>query len=80
MLKPADLVLEFMMNALRLHEGFPTALFPARTGVPLCDIQSMLDTAIERGLILHENDRILATKAGFSYLNDLLQIFMSVDG
>lgn len=67
---------EFMMNALRLTEGFPMRLFPQRTGLPLAVIQTELDRAEARGLLRVGPDHIRTTERGRRFLNDLLQLFL----
>ncbi len=76
---PEDIVLEFMMNALRLRQGFSTYLFASRTGLSMSNIQARLDIAVTNGLVLYENECIKPTAAGYSYLNDLLEVFMPAD-
>ena len=74
---PADEVpFEFMMNALRLNAGFPTALFQERAGLPLTAVLRELDEAERRGLIERDHARIAPTLLGRRFLNDLLQIFL----
>ena len=72
----ADLVLEFMMNALRLVDGFETALFSANTGLPLSAAQAPLQRAEELGLIDWNAERIVPTARGRDYLNTLLGLFL----
>ncbi len=67
---------EFMMNALRLTGGFETALFQERTGLPITSVQTQLDEAEQRGLLVHDIHRIKPTVLGRRFLNDLLQIFL----
>ena len=67
---------EFMMNALRLTEGFATETFMERTGLPITHIQRQLDEAERRQLIERDYQRIAPTLAGRRFLNDLLQIFL----
>jgi len=67
---------EFMMNALRLTEGFEVGLFAERTGVPLNAVLSELDEAERRGLVTRDHQRIAPTPLGRRFLNDLLQIFL----
>jgi oxygen-independent coproporphyrinogen-3 oxidase len=71
-----DRVFEFMMNALRLTEGFSTRTFLERTGIPVMRIQHQLDEAEQRELITRDQMRIAPTLAGRRFLNDLLQIFL----
>lgn len=71
-----DRAFEFMMNALRLNDGFDSKLFEERTGLPLIVIQTQLDQAEERGLLARNAFRIKPTILGKRFLNDLLQIFL----
>ena len=68
---------EFMMNALRLTEGFPLALFEERAGVPLTVVLRHLDAAERRGLIERDHRRVAPTVLGRRFLNDLLQLFLT---
>lgn len=71
-----DLGFEFMMNALRLIDGFPDSLFEERTGLPITLLQKQLDAAEQRGLIDRNHQRIAPTRRGQRFLNDLLQLFL----
>ncbi len=68
---------EFMMNALRLNDGFEAGLFAERAGVPLNTVLKELDEAEKRGLITRDHLRIAPTLLGRRFLNDLLQIFLA---
>lgn len=74
-----ELGFEFMMNALRLNEGFDSALFHERTSLPLLAIQRELAEAEKRGLLFRDHQRIAPTKMGQRFLNDLLEIFIRQD-
>ena len=67
---------EFMLNALRLTEGVPVALFAERTGFPLTLVQKPLDEAERRGLIARDHQHIRPTPLGQRFLNDLQAIFL----
>ncbi len=67
---------EFMMNALRLTQGFDTALYTERTGIPISLLARSLDQAEQRGLIQRDLQRIAPTPHGQRFLNDLLQLFL----
>ena len=71
-----DVGFEFMMNALRLTEGFEAKLFVERAGLPLNVVLKELDEAERRGLITRDHRRIAPTPLGRRFLNDLLQIFL----
>jgi putative oxygen-independent coproporphyrinogen III oxidase len=72
-----DLPFEFMLNALRLVDGVPTASFGERTGLPLAAIAPALRRAVERGLLDPDPATIRATPLGLRFLNDLQQMFLS---
>jgi oxygen-independent coproporphyrinogen-3 oxidase len=72
-----DLKLEFMMNVLRLNAGVHPSLFQQRTGMPVSDIQSQLQSAEDQGLLQWNITTLKPTEKGQRYLNDLLQLFMS---
>ena len=67
---------EFMLNALRLREGFPLALFTERTGLPLSAIDAALTRAAERGLIECDLEAVRPTARGFDFLNDIQSLFL----
>jgi len=71
-----EIGLEFMMNALRLNDGFPVALFEERAGMPLTAALMQLEEAERRGLIERDHQRIAPTALGRRFLNDLLQVFL----
>jgi oxygen-independent coproporphyrinogen-3 oxidase len=75
-----DLGFEFMMNALRLAQGFEVALFAERTGLPLAAVERPLREAVQRGLITRDHVRIAPTPRGQRFLNDLLQLFLPPGG
>ncbi len=77
---PKDLGFEFMMNALRLAEGFEVGLFDERTGLALTAVERPLREAMQRGLITRDHVRIAPTKRGQRFLNDLLQLFLPPGG
>jgi oxygen-independent coproporphyrinogen-3 oxidase len=71
-----DLCFEFMMNALRLNQGFASELFTERTSLPLLLIRSELEQAEKRGLLVRDVQRIAPTELGRRFLNDLLEMFL----
>lgn len=75
-LSNADRAFEFMMNALRLNDGFESKLFQERTGLSLTVIHAQLDQAEERGLLVRNAFHIKPTILGKRFLNDMLQIFL----
>ncbi|MGB7816069.1 MAG: radical SAM family heme chaperone HemW [Methylotenera sp.] len=76
-IEQADLSFEFMMNALRLNNGFETRLFQERTGMPLEAISMRLAEASNKGLITQNHHLVRPTLLGQRYLNNLLEIFLN---
>jgi len=70
------LAFEFMLNALRLRDGFEPARFVERTGLPLSAIDRPLGEAERRGLIERDLQRIRPTARGFDLLSDLQSLFL----
>ncbi|MEA3411444.1 MAG: radical SAM family heme chaperone HemW [Pseudomonadota bacterium] len=71
-----DLPFEFMLNALRLEEGFEYELFEERTGLPRDAISPRVRTAENDGLLRIEGGRIVPTELGGRFLNDLMARFL----
>ena len=71
-----DVGFEFMLNALRLTDGVPAALFAERTGYPLTLVQRELAKAEALGLIERDPARIRPTELGRRFLNDLQALFL----
>ena len=72
----AQLPFEFMLNTLRLREGFELQLFRERTGLPLSSIEPALAEAERRGLIQRDDVRVVPTVRGFDFLSDLQALFL----
>lgn len=78
-LNQSDLILEFMMNALRLNEGFLQDDFERNTGLSFSDIELVVGEAINKSLLKKIKNRIKTTEKGRTYLNDLLEMFMEIN-
>lgn len=72
----ADLPFEFMLNALRLTEGFRRKLFAARTGLQWAKIADRLATLEARGLLEIDATMCKASARGLQFLNDVLLSFL----
>nr|WP_034335529.1 radical SAM family heme chaperone HemW [Herbaspirillum sp. B39] len=68
---------EFMLNALRLTEGFSPNLFAERTGMSLNQIEKSLNLAEQKGMLYRDHALIRPTDLGRRFLNDLQEIFLS---
>ncbi len=73
----ADLPFEFMLNALRLREGFALAQFRERTGLAPSAIEDALQEAERKGLIERDLVHVRPTGRGFDFLSDLQALFLA---
>ena len=67
---------EYMLNALRLKEGFELARFTERTGLPFTAIQKAMQEAEAKGLLARDLQRAWPTEKGFDFLSDLQALFL----
>ena len=73
----ADLPFEFMLNALRLRDGFALQDFTARTGLPVTAIARGLQEAERKGLVQRDMGHVRPTERGFDFLSDLQELFLA---
>ena len=73
----AELPFEYMLNALRLKDGFALADFSERTGLALSAIEQGLAQAERKGLIDRDLHRVRPTVRGFDFLSDLQALFLA---
>jgi len=76
----ADLPFEFMLNALRLKDGFSLQQFSERTGLAMTAIQKGLEEAERKGLIERDLARVKPSVRGYDFLNDLQSLFLPPHG
>ena len=74
-LDPADLPLEFFLNALRLNAGVPVHYFGERTGQPLAVIAEPWGDLVRQGLAAPLTDRLATTPTGHRFLDTVLAAF-----
>jgi putative oxygen-independent coproporphyrinogen III oxidase len=72
----SDLPFEYMLNALRLKEGFALQDFRDRTGLPLSTIEKPLREAEAKGLVTRDLVRVKPTEQGFDFLSNLQELFL----
>jgi putative oxygen-independent coproporphyrinogen III oxidase len=77
--EPARRPFEYMLNALRLVEGFSLAAFEARTGVARTAIAAQLQAATAQGWLDIEGDRVRPTELGRRFTNDVVELFLDED-
>ena len=71
-----DLPFEYMLNALRLREGFSLTDFCARTGLPLSSVDAALREGLARGWLAQDGAWVMPTGHGFDFLSDLQSLFL----
>ena len=71
-----NVAFEFMLNSLRLKDGFSSSLFESRTGLLIESLSSELGRAENLGLLENKNNWIKPTSKGFNFLNELQEIFL----
>ena len=77
MLSDEDLLFEFMLNTLRLLDGFPESLFVDRTGLSARQLSAAMQGPLEKGLVERNADQIWRpTALGQRFLNDLQTEFL----
>ncbi len=72
-----DLPLEFFMNALRLKKGVPEDFYSQRTGQDLKQVRKTLNHLQQLKLLEQDTGRLSTTPEGFTYLNAVLEQFLS---
>jgi len=70
-----ELPLEFLMNALRLRDGVPMALFEQRTGHPIDAIIDTVNELRHEGLLVADENRLQSSALGFRFLDSVLTRF-----
>jgi len=74
--EPDELVFEFMLNALRLTQGFDLTLFEQGTGLPIKVIEPTLNQLVEKQLMQIDKNTLQTTALGKRYLNTLVEAFL----
>ncbi|MEJ2790299.1 MULTISPECIES: radical SAM family heme chaperone HemW [unclassified Pseudoxanthomonas] len=67
---------EFMLNALRLQEGFALADFTATTGLPVATIEAALEQARRHGWLDLSDTHVRPTALGRRFTNDVIELFL----
>lgn len=74
---PVDqLPLEFLMNALRLREGFSVEQYEQRTGLPFRSLEKRVESLTVNGLLTCQDNRYRTTERGLQLLDSVLETFL----
>lgn len=76
-LNAQDKLFEFMLNALRLKEGVATTLLYERTNLDEAFVEPQLASIQAKGLLAENNNHIVTTKKGWTYLNQTIEEFLT---
>ena len=75
-IEPRRRPFDYMLNALRLVEGFALGEFEARTGLARAAIAPQLEQATERGWLDIQAGRVVPTDLGRRFTNDVIALFL----
>ena len=75
-LEPSRRAFDYMLNALRLNEGFALSAFEARTGLSRDAIAGELGEAVSRGWLVVGADHVVPTALGRRFANDVISLFL----
>ena len=75
-LKKEDLEFEFILNAVRLKEGFTKELYESRTRLSFDIIQPKIEKLIERDLLKIDDDYYHTSDKGWVFINDIVEQFL----
>jgi putative oxygen-independent coproporphyrinogen III oxidase len=76
-LDKGEIVGEFMLNALRLNDGFTVPQFVSRTGLNCAQLEPQLDSLCQRDLLVRDGDVVRATETGRRFLDSVIAEFFS---
>ena len=72
----AELPLEFVMNHLRLKQGFTAATYQATTGLAMATLEPALSKCLQQGLLIHQDGRYYCSEQGWNFMDNILEKFM----
>ena len=71
-----ELPLEFIMNNLRLKQGFTLENYQANTGLPITTLEPALSDCLKQGLIIQQNNYYRCSEKGWNFLDSILGKFI----
>ena len=72
----AELPLEFIMNQLRLKQGFTAENYFANTGLSIATLEPALSESLQQGLLSYEQGRYFCSAQGWNFMDNILEKFM----
>jgi len=75
-LSAEERVFEFFLNQLRLKDGVQISDFSPRTGLPWRVVETRVQQAVDKGLLMAGQSQLRPTALGWKFVNDTQQIFL----
>ncbi len=72
----AELPLEFIMNQLRLRQGFTAENYFTNTGLSIATLEPALSASLQQGLLINQDDRYFCSEQGWNFMDNILEKFM----
>ena len=72
----AELPLEFIMNQLRLKQGFTAENYFTNTGLSIATLEPALSASLQQGLLINQDDRYFCSEQGWNFMDNILEKFM----
>ena len=72
----ADLPLEFMMNHLRLKQGFTMETYQSTTGLALATLESAISACLKQELLIYQDNHYYCSEQGWNFMDNVLEKFM----
>lgn len=72
----AELPLEFVMNQLRLRQGFSLSDYETRTGLSANTLEPALSQAVTEGLLIKQGQNYYCSEIGWNFLDRILEKFI----
>jgi oxygen-independent coproporphyrinogen-3 oxidase len=72
----ADLPLEFIMNHLRLKQGFTMETYQSTTGLAITTLEPALSTCLKQGLLIYQDNHYYCSEQGWNFMDNVLEKFM----
>ncbi len=72
----AELPLEFIMNQLRLRQGFTAENYFTNTGLSIATLEPALSASLQQGLLINQDDSYFCSEQGWNFMDNILEKFM----
>jgi len=72
----AELPLEFIMNHLRLKQGFTLETYQAATGLAAETLEPALSDCVKQNLLVQQNNHYYCSEQGWNFLDNILEKFI----